>query len=462
MKILNLKVVLNILLFSAILFQNSIYLKFHYEVPEDENYECKNLDPLRLFNERMSITENIICQSEYSSHRCYKNTINTFGIEKGVVCKMKNLVLDPSKWKDDGFIYNGPVDKKTRGCPLISKGFFTMKCKTIHVLKDYHGFYDNYFNSWNYLKNNLEKEEELSKNKIIFFISRNQDSPNLFWGGSAFINAFSLLYYFKLNPKKIQIVFLESMRIDNDPFYYLYKKIISRGGEPIHIRDLKKKYHISKAFYVPLNWDSACFNKGFISNCKYQSKTFYYLNKYINKYIYIPDFVDSLDYDKNTFYYPDSIKYPNSTKYTKFVTFQWRKIWPPSRKGQTRILGNAQNLVEKLSSLLPKNILIRLVDTAQLNITEQISIMKKTDYFIGIHGAGLFLSIFMPLHSVVQELYYGQKTKNLIKLSRLSGHITFSDKVQGDVININSNSYIFIKPENFTYNVLKRMRETGF
>ena len=43
--------------------------------------------------------------------------------------------------------------------------------------------YTTYFNSWNY-DYEIEKEtlEELSQGKIIFFISRNQDSPNLFHG----------------------------------------------------------------------------------------------------------------------------------------------------------------------------------------------------------------------------------------------------------------------------------------
>ena len=39
---------------------------------------------------------------------------------------MKNFFLNFSNWKEDGYIYNGPVNKKTRGQALISKGFFKM------------------------------------------------------------------------------------------------------------------------------------------------------------------------------------------------------------------------------------------------------------------------------------------------------------------------------------------------
>ena len=39
--------------------------------------------------------------------------------------------------------------------------------------------------------------------KTIFFISRNQDSPNLYHGGSEFVNALSFMYLLNLNPEDI-------------------------------------------------------------------------------------------------------------------------------------------------------------------------------------------------------------------------------------------------------------------
>lgn len=439
-------------------------INLNYKLPDDESNECKYLDPLKLFKERMNTNKDILCQSRNSKHICYINKNNYYKIKNGVICKMENFILDPLKWKDDGYIYKGPVNKKTKGCPLISKGFFNMKCNKIKKCYGYSFYYKNYFKAWNYYKNNIynEKEEELAPGKTILFISRNQDSPNLFWGGAAFINALSLIYYFNLNPDKITVVFLESMKIYNDPFFYLYKKIISRGGTPLHVRNLKKKYHISSAFHVPINWDSACFNKGMIFNCKYQSKTFYLLNKNIDKYMNIKKFIEPIYYNKEIFYYPKTINNPNSSKYKKFITFQWRKVWPKGRKGQTRILGNATQLIDKLASCLPGNVLVRLVDTAQLNISEQISIMKKTDYFIGVHGAGLFLSIFMPINSILQEISFGKKTTNLLKMSRLSGHIAYGDVIKANIESISDNEYIFFDSNNLTITILEHMKKNNF
>ena len=142
---------------------------------------------------------------------------------------MENIVLDPTKWKSGGYIYKGPVDPSTRGCPLLSEGFFNMKCDNPVEYGGYDFIYDYYFNGWNYkYEDSEEKLEELAPGKIIFFLSRNQDSPNLYHGGSEFVNAVSMVYLFNLDPQNIQVVFLESIELNDDPFYDLYKNLISR------------------------------------------------------------------------------------------------------------------------------------------------------------------------------------------------------------------------------------------
>ena len=190
---------------------------------------------------------------------CYQNNQNNYAAKNGIICKMENFLIDPSKWKEDGYTYFGPVDEKTKGSPILEYGFFNIECEYRNKLYNINDIYSIYYNSWNYNYYSLNSEEELAPGKIVFFISRNQDSPNVYFGGIGIINALAMIYYFKLDPEKIQVVFLESMKIENDPYYDFYRLIISRGGNPIHIRDLKKKYYISKAIHVPINWDSPCF-----------------------------------------------------------------------------------------------------------------------------------------------------------------------------------------------------------
>ena len=120
----------------------------------------------------------------------------------------------------------------------------------------------------------------------------------------------------------------------------------------------------------------------------------------------IPNYVDSFKSDDDIFYYPKSVieSHNSNINFTKIVTFQWRRVWPKGRTGQQRILGNGPELAEKLAQHLPKNILVRLIDTARLPISEQIAILRKTDYYVGMHGAGLCLSIYSPNHCIRYRL----------------------------------------------------------
>ena len=438
-----------------------------YNVPDDENRFCKSYDPFFMTEQRFKNKIIEVCKSEYSNHMCYKNDIKTFVAKNGVICTMSNVIIDPSKWRSDGYSYVlGPENNITRGCPLLSKGFFNMKCDNKENISNYTDIYETYFSSWNYDpsydKKNIANIKELAPGKTVFFISRNQDSPNLYFGSSGVLSAIAMIYFFDLNPEKIQVVFLESMKLDNDPFYVLYKNLISRGGEPIHISELKEKYLISSAIHVPINWDSPTFIILNVNNCKYQSKGYYYLNQFINKYMDLTEFKDPVTYDEEVFYYPKSVVDPNSQNYTKFLTFQWRKAWPRGRKGQGRLIGNGPEMVEKLSEVLPKHILIRLIDTASLSLKEQISLMRKTDIYVGVHGAGLMLSAFMPTTSILVELSLRKKTHNLVLMSRLSGHKTYSDIMEAPTKDINGSQYIFFDPNITSQKILKHINETQY
>ena len=68
-----------------------------------------------------------------------------------------------------------------------------MNCQNESLLSDFGKMYESYFNGWDYHSEDKNTYEELAPGKTIFFISRNQDSPNLYHGGSEFINALSLM-----------------------------------------------------------------------------------------------------------------------------------------------------------------------------------------------------------------------------------------------------------------------------
>ena len=84
--------------------------------------------------------------------------------------------------RGDGLVYKGPLDKSDRGCPLLSKGFFNMKSEKPSNFGFDLGSYVYYFQGWDYNYNEEDDDdlEELAPGKIVFFLSRNQDSQNLF------------------------------------------------------------------------------------------------------------------------------------------------------------------------------------------------------------------------------------------------------------------------------------------
>jgi len=436
------------------------------------NIYCKNLDPIITEKKILNSKPIVLCKSETTEHICFKNNLSFFQNKNGVICMMKNFFLNFSNWKQDGYVYNGPVNKKTKGEALISNGFFKIYCNIKGNISNYYDMYNKYFDSWEYILNSQSKNEiykvtELSPGKVLFIINRNQDSPNLLIGGAGFINAFSLMFLLRIKPENIQVLFLESIKINNDPYYHLFKNIISRGGKPLYARDLdnKKIYHVSKAIYVPINWDSPVFCLTETPICLKISKTYKVLLKSIFKYMNIPEFFDGINFDKEIFLYPKSFNISKLKEYKKYMTIQWRKPWPKNRKNQERILGNGEEILEKLDSvLLKEKFLIRLVDTASLSFEKQISLMQKTDYLLGIHGAGMFLSIFLPQKSIAHEIKSRKRrTPNRPQIAGiLSGHKYYSDFINVDIKNLDFQEKYFVDLNDLEKKVFKILTENNF
>lgn len=451
------------------MFINKIKQQFGYKERIDEL--CEKIEPLYLFKLRLETEPIKLCENKNNgqNHICYMNKFNDyFYLKNGVTCTMNNIIIDPSKSSQTNILYKGPVDQSYRGAPILKTGFFNMNCPIEEKkFTGYDGNYNVYFNSWNYKYDQKDEKvlEELAPGKTIFFISRNQDSPNIFHGDSELINVVATMDLLKLKPEDIVIVFLESMLIKDDPFYDLYKSLISRGGGPFYIRDLKKEYIISSAVHVPINWDSSVFLTNSFPNCgTTPGKAYKLLNDLILKYMDIPEYEDSFISDNEIYYYPKKVidNHSSIKKYRKLITFQWRKVWPKGRTGQYRVLGNGPELVDHLANILPNDFLVRLVDTAGLTIRQQIALMRKTDYLVGIHGAGLCLSIYMSNQSILHEILPSKNMGVLTLMSALSGHRTYSDILRANIRWIEGSEYVFFNVKHFLKRVILHMKENKY
>ena len=104
-----------------------MYFFFEYIYLEKifkNNISYKSWDPFTTEKKILNSKPMVLNKSELAEHICFKNNFSFFAEKKGVICIMKNFFLIFSNWKQDGYIYIGPVNKKTRGQTLISKGFF--------------------------------------------------------------------------------------------------------------------------------------------------------------------------------------------------------------------------------------------------------------------------------------------------------------------------------------------------
>ena len=109
--------------------------------------------------------------------------------------------------------------------------------------------------------------------------------------------------------------------------------------------------------------------------------------------------------------------------------------------------------------------MVRLINNARLKFEDQIALMRSTDYLIGIHGAGLSLSIYLPPNSILNEIQFEKKLRKrsvLGLMSALSGHRTFVDYVNSEVSKIEGNQMISFNEEEFAKVVFEHMKENNF
>ena len=81
---------------------------------------------------------------------------------------------------------------------------------------------------------------------------------------------------------------------------------------------------------------------------------------------------------------------------------------------------------------------------------------------IGIHGAGLTLSIFMPYKSILHEINHNLNMIVPRTMSALSGHKTYDDRVRAETKNIDDNENVFFDIDELGKRVLNRMKESNF
>ena len=210
--------------------------------------------------------------------------------------------------------------------------------------------------------------------------------------------------------------------------------------------------------------DSPLFNYLPFPKCDSKMKTFKLYNDFVDKYLNLQRFKDTFISDNVNFFYPEKTIKNNEKgiKFKKTIIIQWRKVWPIHRRGQTRIVAKSMHLTSKIAESLPDNFLIRLINTASMPYKDQISLARNTDYFLGIHGAGLALSIFLPKNSILHEIYANKMNDLLTFMSALSGHVTYSDLIKSKSYTKEGNKCVAFDGDEVVEKVIIHMKENNF
>ena len=125
-------------------------------------------------------------------------------------------------------------------------------------------------------------------------------------------------------------------------------------------------------------------------------------------------------------------------------------------------MNNGFQLADKLASLLPKNILLRLINNAKFTIEGQLSLITSTDYLIGLYGAVLSWVMFLPENSIYQEIQNRKVKSQLCVVSSLSGHKTYVDEIKNSANDVEGNEMINFDEEEVAKKVLEHMKENNF
>ncbi|TKA66476.1 hypothetical protein B0A49_10098 [Cryomyces minteri] len=96
------------------------------------------------------------------------------------------------------------------------------------------------------------------------------------------------------------------------------------------------------------------------------------------------------------------------------------------RKGR-RHLHNTTHYMDLLRAAHP-GVQVTVVDFAAFSLEEQLRIVSKTDILVGVHGAGLTHSMFLPDHSTLVEIFPPTLKYEVYRnVAKLRGHNYFSD-----------------------------------
>lgn len=261
----------------------------------------------------------------------------------------------------------------------LNKGYFKLPCDDANAGLDYVFNGKSHLNTWLGVTNFTKDVKYTSSISQWTIAVLRYEYANLYHTMTDYYNAFLVAKAFSLDPNEIIILFVDGHPIGalDSSWKHLFKKFIRAGD-----------------ITLPTRFNSLVWNI-----MGYQS----FLNTHSRSEVpYLEEF-------REFFLSRHGVLSKSSLNCNKLnILFLWRRDYiahPRNPSGTvSRKIKNEDELITKVKQLLPEhNVYGVQLDTYPMK--KQLFLISRTDILIGMHGAGLSHTLFLPKHAGLIELY---------------------------------------------------------
>ena len=304
---------------------------------------------------------------------------NKFIGYNSLFARLRNVTLDPSKGEgrkggeNISDVFNQAEDAEYF---KLKKGYFKLNCKD--DLQYSFKPKDHLFNWFNVIDTDTQIDAKIVKKRWTIAVMR-YEYANLYHTMTDYYNVFLMTVKFNLNPEETDILFIDGHPIGalDSTWGKLFGNVTRAGriSEPVLYENMIWGI---LGYYSPLN----------------EHKT---------------PAVPLVEQFRQFFLSRHGIKREKVLSCDKLtVLFLWRRDYlahPRNPSGKvSRKVKNEDELISGVMDLLPGHD-VRGIQIDKLTMKMQLQLISETDILIGMHGAGLAHTLFLPSHAGLIELY---------------------------------------------------------
>ena len=295
---------------------------------------------------------------------------------------LRNVTLDPSKGQGQkggeniSDVINQAEDKEFF---ILNNGYFSVYCKnkSHYPFRAYLG--KDHLSAWfNVIDTGTNVVAKVVNKRWIIAVMR-YEYANLYHTMTDYYNAFLMTIKFSLNPDETDILF-----IDGHPIGALDSTWETLFGNVTRAGRLNET-----VLYTNMIWNIL----GYFSP----------LNEHETPAIPLVEQFRHFFLNRHGI---NQEKVLNCDKLS--VLFLWRRDYlahPRNPSGKvSRKVKNEDELISAVTDLLPGHD-VKGVQIDKLSMKKQLQVISETDILIGMHGAGLSHTLFLPSHAGLVELY---------------------------------------------------------